>query len=156
MINEKQKAWIGLDPGKSGAYAILRESGSIDVYDWTDAIQFGEDVAEWKEILDVRLATIEAVHSMPGQGVSSSFKFGMVYGMAQGVVMANKLPILLVSPQKWQKAMLTVADGSTTKEQSLYAARRAFPNADIRLKKHHGRADAALLALYGKLNGGER
>ena len=150
MSDIKQQAWIGLDPGKSGAYALLMDSGTVDVYDWTDAKQFAEDVGRWMELVDIRLAVVEAVHSMPGQGVASSFKFGTVYGIAQGVITAFGIPLFLVSPQKWQKTMLTVADGSTTKEQSMCAARRMFPKADIRLKKHHGRADAILLAEYGR------
>jgi len=150
LTDEKQKAWIGVDPGKSGAYAFLRESGTVDVYDWTDARQFAADIREYAGNLNIIFAVIESVHSMPKQGVSSSFSFGMNYGMAQGVIMAMGIPIILVSPQKWQKAMLMIADGKNTKEQSLTQARRMFPAADIWLKKHHGRSDAALLAEYGR------
>lgn len=150
MMDEKQRAWIGIDPGKSGAYAFLRESGTVDVFDWTDAKQFAEDIREYSENLNIFCAVIESVHSMPKQGVSSSFNFGMVYGMAQGVISAMGIPMFLVSPQKWQKEMLRAVDGKDTKEQSLVQARRMFPGADIRLKKHHGRSDAALLAAYGR------
>lgn len=149
MDDVKQKAWIGVDPGKSGAYALLRESGTADVFDWTDPKEFSDTISEWCENLDIQGAVVEAVHSMPKQGVSSSFAFGMVYGVAQGVIVAHGIPMHMVTPQKWQKALFSKQDGADTKTQSLAVARRLFPAADIRLKKHHGRSDAVLLAHYG-------
>lgn len=148
--DDKLRAWIGVDPGKSGAYAILRESGTVDVYDWTDARAFSDTVAEWRDNLNIYGAVVESVHSKPKQGVSSSFNFGMVYGIAQGVIVAHGIPLYFVTPQKWQKAMFSKQDGADTKTQSLAVARRLFPKADIRLKKHHGRSDAVLLAYYGQ------
>jgi crossover junction endodeoxyribonuclease RuvC len=46
---------------------------------------------------------LEQVHSMPEQGVSSSFNFGMGYGITHAVSdLCGDLN--LVTPQKWKKA----------------------------------------------------
>ena len=47
------------------------------------------------------IAIIEAVHSFPGQGVASTFKFGNNFGQWQGILSAMAVPYIQVSPQKW-------------------------------------------------------
>jgi Holliday junction resolvasome RuvABC endonuclease subunit len=144
----KPNAWIGVDPGSTtGAYAILRENGNYDIEEWEDEYRFASDIAEWKEMYRIYFAVVEAVHSMPKQGVSSVFKFGTSYGLARGVLAAHSIRVELITPQTWQKAMLHNADGPNTKTRSICAARRNFP--DLQLKKtQHGKSDAILMALY--------
>lgn len=89
---------------------------------------------------------IESVHSMPEQGVASSFAFGVGFGMWLGILSALKIPYTLVTPQRWKK---TLMDGmGKDKDASRVVAMRLFPSADLHLKKHHGRADAILIAEY--------
>ena len=69
-----------------------------------------ETLREWYDhylVEDIRgpSAMIEQVHSMPKQGVASSFKFGRHYGFLLGVLTALGIPYQTVTPQKWQKAM---------------------------------------------------
>jgi hypothetical protein len=54
--------------------------------------------------------------------------------------------VIYVTPQAWKKAM----NLTSIKEDSLVAARLAFPQAILKLKKDHGKAEALLLADYAR------
>jgi crossover junction endodeoxyribonuclease RuvC len=92
---------------------------------------------------------------MPGQGVSSTFKFGVAYGVAQGVIASARIPVYFVSPGKWKRHFGLSADKEEARKRALH---RWPGRAELfSRKKDHGRAEAALLALYGAdllLNGG--
>jgi crossover junction endodeoxyribonuclease RuvC len=91
-------------------------------------------------------AFVEQVSSMPGQGVSSTFAFGKGYGVILGVLAAHGVPVTLVSPAVWKRALgvLKAKDAARARaSQLLPEAAPQWP-----LKKHDGRAEAALLALY--------
>ena len=89
-------------------------------------------------------AMLENVHSMPKQGVSSSFKFGQHFGFLRGILTAQGIPFELVTPQKWQKAMGCLTKGD--KNISKAAAQRLFP----RIKMTHAFADSILIAEYAR------
>ena len=82
-------SFVGIDPGNGGGIAVL-----IDDADETEVItrKFPEDVRDIGIFL--RTATsntnyrvaIEKVHSMPKQGVKSTFTFGMNYGIWIGAL----------------------------------------------------------------------
>ena len=100
-------------------------------------------------------ATIEDVHSMPRQGVASSFKFGLVTGIVQGVIAALQIPYALVPPATWTRRMCEGVDGSMEpKARSRAAAMRLFPEQSFIVGPrsrvpHDGMIDATLIALYG-------
>ena len=146
MNTEKPKAWIGIDPGISGATVMISEDG-IDFFDWPGGpAQFSDEITNWQKDYNLS-AIIEAVHSMPKQGVASMFKFGCNFGIIQGVLSSLKIPYDLLSPQAWQKGLISKGDGETAKERSINVARRLYPNADfLGRKKDNGRADALLMA----------
>jgi crossover junction endodeoxyribonuclease RuvC len=90
---------------------------------------------------------LESVGAMPGQGVSSVFAFGKCYGAILGVVAAHTIPLTLVAPAVWKRALAVpkAKDGARARaSQLLPEAASQWP-----LKRHDGRAEAALLALYG-------
>ena len=151
----KKRVVIGIDPGKKGAAVILSSTRNIlDVYDYIDPLETSNVMARWKKNFDIGLAVLEQVHSFPGQGVVSSFSFGMNYGVWQGVLSAVKIPWQLVTPRTWQKGLVTPSDGSNAKERSLAVARRLFPTEGyFKRKKDADRADAVLMAVHalGKL-----
>jgi Holliday junction resolvasome RuvABC endonuclease subunit len=139
--------FIGIDPGQKGGIAVLDENTAL-VWDMPEgAPQIANLLREIKT--DDCLAAIEAVHSMPGQGVSSSFKFGMGTGVIHGALAALRMPFVLVTPQRWQKAVFDSAGGDT-KVKSLDLARRLFPDVDLHRKCDHGKSDALLIALWLK------
>jgi hypothetical protein len=92
------------------------------------------------------LAIVELVASRPGQGVSSVFKFGCAYGSILGILAALKIRTILVSPTVWKRHFALDSD----KEKSRALALRTFAKTPEHFsrKRDHGRAEAALLALY--------
>lgn len=141
---------MGVDPGLSGAIAFYYPDfpQRISVYDMPS---IGKEVncPELRALMDQHkpdLAIVESVHAMPKQGVSSSFNFGLSYGMTRGVIAAFGTPQMLVSPRKWKSFFSLSAD----KDASRHLAILKWPEAGMfNRKKDDGRAEAALLALYG-------
>ena len=169
---------IGCDPGLHGAIAILEtETGEMQVHDipvlQTSVKATGNrktksgmrtkteiDVGELTALLCPYAlkgtAFIEDVHSMPKQGVASVFSFGFSAGVLRGVIGALGIPYTLVTPQAWKKAMLA-GIGSKEKDGSILRAKQLFPkHSSILLKTKDGRAEAMLIAQYGRqtLKGG--
>ena len=97
----------------------------------------------------IALAVVERVHAMPDQGVSSMFRFGEGYGIVQGVLYAFGIRMLMPPPSVW-KARLSLTQ---RKDDSLSLASNIFGPANtdryFSRKKDNGRAEAALLAVYG-------
>lgn len=161
--------FIGIDPGLTGALACIDQDGRIlGVYD-TPILTVTKNKGTRRELDRSRMVqiigniirnlndetvkvAIERVNSMPGQGVASSFTFGMGYGVWLGIVAAFKLPVDLVHPVRWKKVML---DGmGKDKDASRIRAQEMFaPYVDLNLKKHHGRADALLIAEWRRRQG---
>lgn len=105
----------------------------------------------WKSnVEDVPLVYIERVHSMPKQGVASSFNFGMGYGLWQGIVAGLGWSMELVTPQQWMKVMM--AGQLRGKDPARARAQELWPHAMYYFErvKDHGRADAALIAEFGR------
>ena len=149
--------YIGIDPGQSGAIAILDDKDTVVLLkDWPGDEVEAARLLEYSHMQnpsacsstidffkDIVGAALEDVHSMPKQGVSSTFKFGTNFGIWRGILAAYGIPFQLVKPRTWQTGLIRKADG---KQASLAVARRMFPKAELHLKKHHGRADALLIA----------
>lgn len=140
--------YVGIDAGFSGAWAMVDHHGRYvscgDMHNDGKHIKQRMVWAEMSQALDRQDAEValEVVHSMPKQGVASSFKFGMAYGVALSLCDRMMRVTHLVKPQKWKKAMNLTAD----KNESLAMAREIWPTAPLTLKKHNGRAEALLIA----------
>lgn len=149
-----EAAILAIDPGKSGALAFLNGVAEvIAVYDMPvigsgkGAEVSGAQLADLIRLHRPRHAIIEQVGAMPGQGVSSMFRFGESYGVAKGVVAGCGVSFSLVTPAKWMREMsLSGKDKETHRQEAI----RLFPsNCDIlKRKKDHGRAEAILLAVW--------
>lgn len=141
---------LGIDPGQTGGIALVREDLQ-EAHAW----RYPEDVSAAAQLLkdimaegyDIHLAAVERVSAMPGQGVTSMFKFGLNYGGWLMAIAYAGIPSIMVTPRQWQKKMLDAGTGET-KERSLNMARRLFPSVDLRYKKDDGKADALHLARY--------
>lgn len=142
---------MGIDPGISGAVAFyFTEAPSRVAVDDVPVVGGEINAPELARLIRIHrpsLAVIERVSAMPGQGVVSMFNFGRSYGDVRGVVGAMDVPLHFVTPGKWKKHFGLSSD----KEQSRLRAVRLFPACaeSFKLKKHDGRAEAALIALYG-------
>lgn len=142
---------MGIDPGVSGAIAFYFPTNPERIAVDDVPVAGGEISAPHLASIIRRyapsMAVIEKVQAFRGQGVVSMFNFGRSYGDVRGVVGALNIPLHPVSPQKWKKHFSLSSD----KDQSRMLAIRFFPSVaeHFKLKKHDGRAEAALLALYG-------
>lgn len=147
---------IGVDPGISGAIAFMYWGGDlikvIDMpllkegkHNHVDAAALANEIHDVIKGHELYMAQVEAVHSMPNQGVASTFKFGRSYGTILGVLGAMDVPIRHVSPQKWKKHHDLVGK---EKDASRQLAISLYPEAPLSRKKDHGRADAILISLF--------
>ena len=144
--------YVGIDAGFSGAWGMLDSHGQY--VSCGDMLNDGKHIkqrmvwAEMSQALDRqdRQVALEVVHAMPKQGVSSSFKFGVAYGIALSLVDRLLCPAHLVTPQKWKKDMGLTSD----KRTSLKMARELWPNAPLTRQKDNGRAEALLIAEWAR------
>jgi crossover junction endodeoxyribonuclease RuvC len=157
--------YIGIDPGLDGAVGVIGEqagNGCPRVFDTPTLTVEGEktkrryNTAAMAQILmsiDLTkgiLVILENVHSMPKQGVASSFSFGQGLGMWQGIVAALGIPLEMPSPQRWKKEIM--ADQGRDKDAARFKAIQLFPALATQLSrvKDDGRAEALLMAEYGR------
>ena len=165
-----ERAIIGIDPGLDGALArYWPENGRLQIADMPtvkigkgksdkraiDEYALAGFLDDWAETAScVWLEQVTAMPSIPGadgqrrsMGSASAFNFGKGYGLIRGVSAANFLPIHDVNSKSWKRALKVNAD----KEHARYRAGVLLPRHGglWPLKKHHGRAEAALIALYG-------
>jgi len=149
---------IGIDPGKTGAIAMLYQAGHPK---WgklyiEDMPVLGKEIngAAFADILEEFppiIIYIEAVNSRL-MGRQSAFNFGQGIGVLKGVIAAKRISYCQVSPAKWKSHFKLPAD----KDAARAKATQLFPaNADLfKRKKDDGRAEAALIALYAQQTGG--
>lgn len=144
------KCILGIDPGISGAIAfyfpdapdrVLAEDVPT-VHDQIAAATLFDRIKQ----MNPDVAVIELVSAMPGQGVSSTFKFGRSFGTVIGVVQAAGIALHFVTPAKWKHHFNLNADKECARELAL----RMFAKTPEHFarKKDHGRAEAALIARY--------
>ncbi len=143
--------YIGIDPGKSGAFAVIDTTGHktrVDVFSW-DNKKFIEELGEISFIGAV--CCVEKVGAMPGQGVTSMFNFGKSVGYIEGVLETLGIPYQLVPPQKWKKEYSLGSD----KKQSIEVCKRLFPDVSLRRTEkcttdNPDMAEALLMAEYAR------
>jgi len=142
--------YMGIDPGFTGAWGLIDHHGKYQ--SCGDMLNNGKHImsrAVWAEMCqavdrqDLEII-IESVHSMPNQGVASSFKFGMAFGASIAIAERFNCVWGMVTPQKWKKALQLDSD----KNKSLELARKLWPTAPLTRKMDNGRAEALLLAEY--------
>lgn len=144
-----QEFFIGIDPGKSGGYAIIKSNGDHAVWPW-DGAAFATDMSRLCQEGPVT-AAVEKVSAMPKQGVTSMFNFGKSAGFIEGVLTAFGIPYQLVPPQKWKKEYSLGSD----KNQSICVCERLFPSVSLYrtercTTKHDGMAEALLIAEFAR------
>ena len=148
-----QRFIIGIDPGISGAIAVLDAGGLLVAHSAMPTYQPGKasrvNAAALCAFLDpyrAGHAILEQVGAMPGQGVASMFSFGHAAGSVEGVLAALGISYELVTPQTWKRAYKL---NGKPKDASRALAQRLYPGAPLGRKKDSGLADALLLARYG-------
>ncbi len=142
------KTFVGIDPGKSGALAVLYPNGSVETQPF-NAVNY-VDVLSGLRGSDV-ICCVEKVSAMPGQGVVSMFNFGHNLGFIEGVLQANGIAYQLMPPQTWKKEFSLSSD----KAKSIEVCQKLFPKVsllatDRSRKPSDGIAEAVLMAEYAR------
>lgn len=140
---------VGIDPGLTGALALLDGAKLTYIEDMpvynkrASGRLIGEIISRW----DPDYVVIEDVHSMPKQGVASSFLFGLNTGIVIGAVQASGVPMVKIGSGRWKMQM---GLRGKPKDASRGLAMELWPlfAEQFKLKKHDGRAEAALIARW--------
>ena len=150
---------IGIDPGLSGAIAVLENNKVLNIFDIPVMSEGKKNKRQLNSALLVNLlkeninkeeevaVVVEQVNAMPGQGVTSMFNFGQTFGALKGICAALKLPIFFVRPSKWKKHFELInssKDASRTKVIEMYPMMAT----ELSKKKDVNKSDAILIARY--------
>lgn len=168
------KCYMAIDPGVKG-YISVQRKGEFSFYSIAD-----NDLHQLAKIIEnIRLSNtnlvcvMEQIHAIFGSSAKATFSFGEIYGQLQGLLIANKIPYVLVQPKTWQKEMWTNADmvinykkinvkgkettqkEIDTKKTSINAAKRLFPHIDFRKSERcknidDNKVDATLMSEYAR------
>lgn len=140
--------FMGIDPGKKGAVAVLEEGRILYLMPLTKP-NFFEAVDLSTEYGDI-IACLERVHAMPKQGAVSMFTFGEGYGWLKGVLDSEQIRYQEIAPQAWKREFGLNSD----KQKSIEVAKQLFPEVSLFLpggrKEQDGLAEALLMAEYAR------
>ena len=150
---------IGIDPGLSGAIAVLKDKKIQEIFDVPvmpegkknkRQLNSAQLVKLLKDIIsdnEETVVVVEHVTAMPGQGVTSMFNFGQTFGAIKGICAALGLPIFFVRPAKWKKHFDLI---NSSKDASRTKAIEMYPSISDQLskKKDVNKSDAILIARF--------
>lgn len=158
---------IGVDPGKDGAFSLLNpDTGTVLVWDMpTFAMTVGKtrktrvDPVQVATLFDqfrlmgATTCVMEAVGGRPRQSAHNAFTFGWGAGLIYMACVNARIPIESVPPSVWKRMLRAPKE----KKASVARADELFPDSRhlFRGKKGgllDGRAEAAMLALYGAIH----
>ncbi len=150
---------IGIDPGLSGAIAILENNKVLGIFDMPvmaegkknkrqlNSSQLANIIKENTKNVEETVVIVEQVNAMPGQGVTSMFNFGQTFGAIKGVCATLELPIFFVRPSKWKKHFELI---NSSKDASRTKVIEMYPSFAEKLskKKDVNKSDAILIARF--------
>lgn len=145
---------LAVDPGINNGVAVLHEDRRLLMASEIPHIGEGANkrlnLASFADVITgfrVTHAVMEDVGAMPGQGVSSTFRFGRATGALEGAIQALRVPITFVRPAQWKKDIGAKAKAD---EDIRALAIQTWPDMAHRFgrKLDHNRAEAALIALW--------
>jgi len=143
-------AAVGIDPGQTGAMALMTDSGEVVVHDWSDIGALSAVLATWSMLWTVRLCALEKVTILPRDSKRSGATFMRHVGEIQAALKLSGLPWEEVYPQKWMKGLIP-AKASARDKPSVGVVQRLYPQVNLlgpRGGVKDGRADAVLIARW--------
>lgn len=161
---------IGIDPGISGAIAVIDHHGVPRVHDMpvrakkgTGKVRNEIDPKGLQRVLrelvpadETALVVMEQMHAFMGAGkrvgsMSSQASLAATKAVIVAICELNDLDVMFVTPREWQSLYgIKTTERETTKAQSLRIARQLFGMEWLARAKDDGRADALLIARYGQ------
>ena len=150
---------IGIDPGLSGAIAVLEDIKVLSLFEMPVMAEGKKNKRQLNSAQLVNIikentnddediaVIVEQVNAMPGQGVTSMFNFGQTFGAIKGVCAALELPIFFVRPSKWKKHFELI---NSSKDSSRTKVIEMYPSLSSQLakKKDVNKSDAILIARF--------
>ncbi len=141
------KVFIGIDPGRAGGLVSLDRNGkALQVVKMPETmggiLQFFQQYSN-----DDVVCYLEKVHTRPGDGAASMFKFGQGFGWLQMALLAAKVKTIEVLPNTWMRGLGIKSkkkDETKTayKNRLKFVAEQLFPEQRVTLWN----ADALLIA----------
>lgn len=146
---------LAIDPGTTGALAVLRPDGSLHVagdlptrtyrlakrtVTELDPVLLDDLLRAWP----VGPVVLERMTAQGRNGSLSNYSLGHTYATITTVLALQGRTVHLALPTRWKKDMGVTADKKTT----LALARERWGTESFPLEKHHNRAEAALLGLW--------
>ena len=164
--NLNTKLFVGIDPGLSGGISGIDADGIL-IFKKVTPIIYGKDT---KRIYDIpgmisifktfqsriKIICLEKTQAFPGkQGASSTHSIGKGGGLWEGIIATLEIPYSIVGPRSWQREIFRDMNHIDSKQASLLACQRLFPNeswlaTERSRRPHDGLTDAACLAEYGR------
>ncbi len=149
---------LGIDPGNGGAFCLLDETSILEVWDMpvikeekatiihAPLVYETLSCARFNYAPDV--VYLEKVGGMPRDAPRAAFRFGLGVGIVEVICCSLGMGVVLAPPVLW-KAQMGLS--GRMKEASRSKAIELWPGhaSHFRLKKHEGRAEAALIAAWG-------
>jgi len=148
------KIYLGIDPGQKGALAMIhgtevsviempvlgnKEIDGLTIFNWLPISSPDQDV----------VCALEKAQAMPKQGITSTFNYGVGFGVIKTALNITKTPYIEVRPAKWKKYFSLKSD----KKQAVAMASKLFPDIIFHTPRGRildGHAEALLLAYYVK------
>lgn len=150
----KPMMYVGIDPGKKGGICFLNGQGIVEHISPMPTEKTLSGLLSSGRHLIAHVC-LEKAQSYTGQGIASTFNYGVGYGIIQGLLIAHQVPFSLVPPRTWQKTMIVPTRLKDPKAKALASANKVFkknktfwlPSSRHRVP-HDGMIDSALLAEY--------
>ncbi|CAK9314245.1 unnamed protein product [Citrullus colocynthis] len=166
-LNTTSDCVIGVDPDVSGAVALLRTNESISSAQVHDSPHLQVLVGgRRRKRLDAK-SIVQLLHSFnapigttayleqstpfPQDGKQGWWSGGFGYGLWIGILVGLGFSVVPVPSLAW-KNKFELSGKDTSKDDSRRVASELFPSLSplLKRKKDHGRAEALLIAAYGK------
>lgn len=159
---DKLQVVIGIDPGLSGGIAGIwketpegkRKHFALPMPTVNKQLDINALCFIFDEIKEAdALVVIEEQWARPGMSIHTMSKIIGSAKLIEGAAVAMKLDTITVAPHVWKGYFpeLVVPKGAASvqkKKASLALARKLYPDIDLSLVKHDGKAEALLIATY--------
>lgn len=169
-----RKIRVGIDPGKEG-FIVWFDNGEFHkaeiplIKKEVDTHALDKIFKGIKESADDLFVVMEATNAFFGASSMTMYKFGHTIGCTEQAIVSNQIPFTKIQPKKWQDEMFqgvpkqyVMKKGNKkkthdTKATALIAAKRLFPETDLRKNTrcrtpHDGLVDSLLIAEFCRRN----
>lgn len=152
-MNKKVRAWVGIDPGKSGAMAVIWNDETLQptLIEYTGPLCYKTSLCDTLRT-EIRVV-VERLFARPGKlsSAKANFELGRCMGELETMLSMCGIPFQEVTPQAWQKEFGISGD----KQTHIDCAKRLFPGVSLKrsekcVKDFDGYADALLMAEYAR------